>query len=321
MKKRIYLVLIIIFAFVIHPAFAQEEAPAAAVPAAEELTVEAGEEEAAAAETTAEAELAIEEEPAAEAKDAEATASANATATAELNADETADEDLAEALYIPPAAPRPVITFQQFEGPEDINIIRNNRYFLESRRLAALADETFSYGDYDASAGLAKEAKHYALLSDVHVAIAIAKYRLDRAASTGASKQYPAEYGEAQMWYGKSISARDNEEWIDSIEAAYKVMELLAYMEMPDKSIPLPASYTVREWVSYRDCFWNISGYPWVYGDPHKWRILYNANKSKLPNPNNPNLIEPGMIMDIPSIKGELRQGMWETGKTYKPIE
>jgi len=87
-----------------------------------------------------------------------------------------------------------------------------------------------------------------------------------------------------------------------------------------DGTSPLPASYTIRAWgVSY-DCFWNIAGRPWVYGNPHLWRVLYNANKAKLPDPNNPNLIEPGIVLDIPSLKGEVRQGAWDKDKTYTPL-
>ena len=82
----------------------------------------------------------------------------------------------------------------------------------------------------------------------------------------------------------------------------------------------LPATYTVRAWGVSRDCLWNIAGRPWVYGDPHKWRVLYEANRSKLPNPNNPNLLEPGIVLDIPSIKGETRRGKWESGKAYTPL-
>jgi len=88
-----------------------------------------------------------------------------------------------------------------------------------------------------------------------------------------------------------------------------------------DGTFPLPASYTVRAWSVSHDCFWNIAGRPWVYGNSHQWRVLYNANKAKLPNPNNPNLIEPGIVLDIPSLKGEIRQGAWDGSKTYKPLQ
>jgi nucleoid-associated protein YgaU len=76
----------------------------------------------------------------------------------------------------------------------------------------------------------------------------------------------------------------------------------------------------VRPWAESKDCLWNIAGRPWVYNDPKKWKVLYDANKSKLPDQNNPDLIHPGMVLDIPSIKGEHRSGMWESGKNYPPI-
>jgi hypothetical protein len=47
------------------------------------------------------------------------------------------------------------------------------------------------------------------------------------------------------------------------------------------------------------------------------WKVLYEANKSKMPDPDNPDLIEPGMVLDIPSIRGEFRRGMWDPGNTY----
>ena len=223
-----------------------------------------------------------------------------------------------------PAMAAPVDTDGEIPGE-----IYNNRFFLESQRLAKLAQETYNYGDYDASYSIARDAFHYAVLSDVHVAIATAKFRLDSAVTSGASKQYPTEFGEAQVWYGVSLRARDDEEWDKSIEAAHKVVELIALIRAPDQAVvqvsdetyPLPASYTVRSWMTFRDCFWNIAARPWVYGNPYQWRTLYNANRSKLPDPDNPNLIEPGLVLDIPSIKGETRQGAWDSGKSYSPLE
>jgi nucleoid-associated protein YgaU len=57
-----------------------------------------------------------------------------------------------------------------------------------------------------------------------------------------------------------------------------------------------------------------------VYNDPYKWVILYEMNKSRLPESDNPDIIEPGMVLDIPSIMGETRQGMWDPAKTYTPL-
>jgi LysM repeat protein len=213
-------------------------------------------------------------------------------------------------------------------GEEDPQIpegIRNNEYYLESLRLTKLAHTTYEYGDYDASAGFAEEAIRYAHLSDEFVAlqlIAEAKRLLDWADSNNIASRYPIDYNESKSSYEESLVAQSNEEWDEAISAATKSISILAAFESGGTrtatgTSPLPKQYTVRTWASVRDCLWNIAGYSWVYGEPRRWRTLYEANKSKLPDPNNPNLIEPGMVLDIPSIKGETRQGMWESGKSY----
>lgn len=74
----------------------------------------------------------------------------------------------------------------------------------------------------------------------------------------------------------------------------------------------LPEYYTVRLIPDRRDCFWRIAEYDFVYGDPWKWRILYEANKHLIPDPNNPDLIEPGLKFKIPSLAGEKRSGEWQ---------
>jgi len=158
-------------------------------------------------------------------------------------------------------------------------------------------------------------------IREANSAIAAAKYRIDWAVSSGASKQFPVEFREAETWYSEALSARIDEEWDNAIDAANRVVELLAYIDAPRGTLPLPAQYTVRSWSTFKDCLWNIAGRPWVYGNPRQWRVLYNANRAKFPNPNNPNWIEPGMVLDIPSIKGEFRQGSWDGNRTYQPID
>ncbi|MDR0877656.1 MAG: LysM peptidoglycan-binding domain-containing protein, partial [Treponema sp.] len=109
-------------------------------------------------------------------------------------------------------------------------------------------------------------------------------------------------------------------DWDGALTAAQQAIEVLAYIESPDGKSPLPARYTVRTWAATKDCLWNIAGRSWAYGDSTKWPLLYNANKEKLPEPDNPDLIHPGTVIDIPSIKGETRQGTWDSGRTYSPL-
>jgi hypothetical protein len=209
------------------------------------------------------------------------------------------------------------------------NSIRNNKYFLESLRLTNLAQQAFREGDYDASARYSDEAVRYARLSDEYVmlqlkikatddAVAVARSRLDWAASAAVNAQtrYPGEYNRAQTAYGEALSLRGGERWDDAIASADRVIDALAYLtEAPPPPVPLPAQLTVRPWSISRDCFWNISSRPWVYGDPTRWRVLYDANRAKLPQPDDPNLISPGIILDIPSINGEIRSGMWDASR------
>jgi hypothetical protein len=205
--------------------------------------------------------------------------------------------------------------------------IRNNSYYMESLRFANLARLAYDEGDYDGSVGYSKEAVRYAELSDAYVrlrikmwetdqAIFAAGQRLEYAASINAATKYPEEYGAAQAAYAEARSFRSAERWDDAIYAANRVFAALIYIDgkMPE---PLPAQYTVRLWQTYKDCLWDIAARPWAYNDPYKWRIIFEANKSKMPDANNPDLIEPGMVLDIPSIEGELRRGMWNPGNTY----
>jgi tetratricopeptide (TPR) repeat protein len=90
--------------------------------------------------------------------------------------------------------------------------------------------------------------------------------------------------------------------------------EVTAVPEEPaaePKGKTLPKYYTVRLIPKRRDCFWRIAEYDFVYGDPFKWRILYEANKGDLKYPDNPDLIFPGQVFVIPEQEGEVREGTW----------
>lgn len=231
-------------------------------------------------------------------------------------------------------------------GPEIPRGLRDNQYFTESLRLANLARLSYNAGEYDASTAYAEESVRYARLSDEYIAlrlkmretnnaIAAAKSRLDWAASSGASTEFPEEYQESQDHYDDALNYRSMEEWDAAIDSANRVILLLANVHGPAEAPPqeappvqapppeipdLPARYTVRPWSFSQDCLWNIAGRPWVYGDSRQWRFLYDANRDKLPEAGNPDLIHPGMVLDIPSIRGETRRGMWDEKIEYPSI-
>jgi len=208
-------------------------------------------------------------------------------------------------------------------GIEIPNSIRNNSFFLESIRLTRLAQETFEYGDYDASTSFAEEAIRYVELSNKYIAdqlIDEAGRHLNWAKSNNIDSSNPYDYNQARNHYESSLIAQANADWETAIVSAVKAIEIFTMIEEGGSSGGgyLPGQYTVRPWAISRDCLWNIAGYSWVYGEPTKWTILYDANRSRMPDPNNPDLIHPGMVLEIPSISGEDRGGMWDPNATYE---
>jgi len=214
--------------------------------------------------------------------------------------------------------------------------IIDNQYYLQSVRLNERAKEAYEIGDYDAAAAYAEQAAEYARLSDEYVAMRLADYAIARAhsrytwaGSVGAATRFPSEYQTATAAYNEAIDARKSEDWDGATEAAHRVLAALLKVTGsggqagPGGEPPrppqgaLPAQYIIRQWRTTGDCFWNIAGWSWVYGDPYQWRKLYDANKDKLPDPSNPNWMEPDMILDIPSIGGEVRSGMWDPSGKY----
>ncbi|MDR2660158.1 MAG: LysM peptidoglycan-binding domain-containing protein [Spirochaetaceae bacterium] len=221
------------------------------------------------------------------------------------------------------------------DAEESINYsLRRNRYFLESLRLKSLANLAINEGDYDMCEFYSSEAVRYAQLSDEYIAaqlkrqkalkaISDAREHLTWADGAQAPKYYPDEYQRANEHYTAALASKDAEDWDGALENALLVEQDLALVAAPPPEgvIPedmpkFPSKYTVRPWDKFGDCFWNIS--KWFYGDYYKWPVIYEANKDKLPDPDNPDLIETGTIIDIPEIDNQTRIGMWDSGKPFK---
>jgi nucleoid-associated protein YgaU len=203
---------------------------------------------------------------------------------------------------------------------EFVNGLLNNQYMVENRRLIGLAENAYADGKYDDAVKYALEANKYAQMSDDYVrqqmkmkdaldAIAAAQARLERVKNTNAHLKYAAIYEKAEQTFTEALNHRSKEEWDPAKDSALAVLTMLS--EIPDTPV-LAAQYRVKTWNGAKDCLWNIAGKKEIYGDPWKWRLIYNANKSKFPIPGNPNIIEPGTLLDIPSLKGEYRVGILE---------
>jgi len=206
------------------------------------------------------------------------------------------------------------------EHSEFVKGLLNNQYMLENLRLLGLAEGAYAESRYDDAVKYAQEAIKFAQMSDEYVklqikirdaldAIAAAYARLDHVKQLNAHVKYAAIYEKAEQTFTEAMAFRSKEEWDPAKESALAVIAILS--EIPDAPV-LAAQYRVKTWINYKDCLWNIAAKSEIYGDPWKWRVIYNANRSKLPEPGNPDLVEPGTILDIPSIKGEYRAGILE---------
>ena len=220
------------------------------------------------------------------------------------------------------------------EGQTISYSLRRNKYFLESLHLKNLANLAIEAGEYEQSIEYSAEAVRNAELSDLYIAEQLKRQRAQKAISEArdriawalaaeAPKYYPAEYEKATGYFDAAIAARTAEDWDGAFENSLLVAEALAGVAAPPaedfdiEDMPKnPAKYTVRPWDKFGDCFWNIAY--WFYNDYYKWPIIYEANKEKLPDSNNPDLVEVGTIIDIPQIDNETRIGMWDSGRPYK---
>ncbi|MDR2397907.1 MAG: hypothetical protein LBD74_03995, partial [Spirochaetaceae bacterium] len=126
-------------------------------------------------------------------------------------------------------------------APADTTLV-NNKYFLESLRLAGLAQESFELGDYDAATAYAEEAFKYAKMSDDYVAqqldrneaernLGTAKRRLDDATAMGGKTQFPDLYKQANTAYTDAAKALSGEKWQEVTTAANKVGAAVEEME------------------------------------------------------------------------------------------
>ncbi|GMO49033.1 MAG: DUF4398 domain-containing protein [Termitinemataceae bacterium] len=211
--------------------------------------------------------------------------------------------------------------------------LRYNDFFRESLRLKNLANLALNDGDFDQSTFYSEESIRYAKLSDDYInsrtlqqragnAIAEASARLQWATRESIEKYFPKEMAAATSSYDSAIDARKTSNWDDVLAYAQLVISALENVAAPPLGNKEPADmpvqpnqYKVRPWDLFGDCLWNIARR--FYGDPWKFRILYEANKEKLPDRENPNLIEVGTIIDIPPLRSEDRSGLWDSGRPY----
>jgi len=217
----------------------------------------------------------------------------------------------------------------------------DNQYYHKAQDLLAQSQQAFDKGDYDSARDLADQAKDQFAKSEAYIAeltqfyrangyLSIAKDRVAYAKSIDADVHYKDAYTKASSEVTDAKTALDGKDYPKSIDLSKDAIALLKDVapvakpvvtaQAPEGPVQLPQYYIVRLRLPLRDCFWRIAAYPFVYNDPWKWRMLYDANKDVLENPKNPNLIEVGMKFIIPALADEKRTGDYDPSVEYPPL-
>lgn len=205
---------------------------------------------------------------------------------------------------------------------------KNNTYQRLADEYTKKAQNALDAGEYVLAEEYAAKAAENAEYSRAFIEKMLARQDADRqlaaaekklawAKSIAADRNFPMAYSSSQQAMENARAAYDGEDYVSASQYAKQVVDSL---EGVREVTPLPQYYVVRPWADTKDCYWNISGRKYVYNNPLLWENLYQANKSKQPKPNDPNLILPGMKMEIPSISGEYREGTYNPKKDYEPF-
>lgn len=206
---------------------------------------------------------------------------------------------------------------------------KNNTYQKLADEYTRKAEHALDAGEYVLAEEYAAKAEENARLSEEFVKKMLARAdcdtvmkqaskKLEYAKSINAERNFPMAYSSAQKSFASAQESYNKEDYVSATAFAKQVLAALADIR---EITPLPEYYVVRPWAETKDCYWNISGRPYIYDNPLLWENLYQneENKKNMPRPNDPNLILPGMKMKVPSITGEYREGVYNPAKSYDP--
>ena len=201
----------------------------------------------------------------------------------------------------------------------------NNEYQKKARLYTFQAQKAYDEGDYDTAVELTILAEENAEKSKAYIEMMIAKNDADKKIAIAQNRKawaqkvrgdvnFPMAFNAGVKFLENSLVSYEKENYTEASKQAAEATETFGTIR---EITPLPQYYVVKPWVETKDCYWNISARPYVYNNPVLWENLYQANKKSMKNPENPDLIYPGMKMEIPSIAGEYREGTYSPKAEY----
>lgn len=202
----------------------------------------------------------------------------------------------------------------------------NNEYQQKARLFTVQAQEAYDEGDYDKAVELTQQAEENAEKSQAYIQMMLTKADAEKQLAVAKNQQawalqvrgdvnYPMAYSAGVKSLENGQAQFEKEDYISA--STYAIEAIQSFTSIKEVT-PLPQYYIVRPWAETKDCYWNISGRSYVYNNPTLWENLYQANKSSMRDPSNPDLIYPGMKMEIPSITGEYREGTYSPNAEYQ---
>jgi len=149
-----------------------------------------------------------------------------------------------------------------------------------------------------------------------------AKDAYNKAIEKAADKLYPDKMKEAKNNLDNAVAAVETGKYKDAITYSDNVINIINQFTYGTEDGEIfPKYYVVQLNVKRRDCMWRISNFSFVYNSRNEWKTLWEANKGILKNPENPHLIFPEQVIEIPSIKGEKREGYYDPNRKYPKFD
>ena len=202
-------------------------------------------------------------------------------------------------------------------------------------QITNLRDESknaLSSGDYTNSLTKSREAMNMLDMLEAPLAYAKAQDSMDKAKQDGYNNSKPNLYTEALKSLSSAGETLIANNYTDSLMHSKNVISLVNSMESTSGDIAAPEEeqvivvsdgtvfpqyYIVQSRRTNTDSLWRIASYDFIYGNGNLWRKIYEANKDTIKDPN---VIRSGQRLVIPSLKGETRQGTYDTNQTYGNI-
>ena len=196
-----------------------------------------------------------------------------------------------------------------------------------------LRDKAVSYSkenNYNDASSNASQAINILDMLEAPIAYAKAEESLNKAKEDGYNETKMTNYNQASTTLIFAKQALDNKDFSNSLFNSKMVIEMVNAMYngtdynneeitiVETSGVLFPQYYKVQYRKVGTDSLWRIASYDFIYGDGNLWRKIYEANKDKIKDPN---VIIGGQILLIPSLKGETRDGTYDSNKQYGNIK